>query len=78
VPPHHWIPLRSSNAKARKDEVEKACDDRKRDPDPPTLQSFWERKGGGQLYAIVQANKLDATFLNAIKKNGPVIEIEDV
>jgi hypothetical protein len=78
VPPHHWIPVRASDPKTRKADIQKACDDRQGGDDPPTLKSFWEKKGGGQLYAIVKAKKLDRAFLTEIGKNGEVIEIEDV
>jgi hypothetical protein len=74
VPPHWWIPVRASNAKTRKDDVDKALG---KYPGA-SLQSFWKTPDEQQLFAIVNANELTHDLLRDIGANGKPIPVEDV
>jgi hypothetical protein len=74
VPPHWFIPVKASDAKARKGEVDNAL----KKYGNSSLQSFWKTPDGQQLYAIVNANELTHDMLRDIGANGKPIAVEDV
>jgi hypothetical protein len=73
VPPHWWIPVKASDPKRRKGDVENAVKGH-----GATLQSFWTTPDGEQLYALIAANQLDHNLLRDIGANGRPVPIEDV
>ena len=74
MPPHWFIPIRSSDPKARKKDVEHALANRP----GSSLQSFWKTPDGAQLYAVIQSNDLSHDLLRDIHANGRPIAMEDV
>ena len=74
MPAHWFIPIRASDPKARKKDVEKALENRP----GSTLQSFWRTPDGGQLYALVRSDDLTHDMLREMGSNGRPIAVEDV
>lgn len=72
MPPHWFIPIRSSDPQKRKKDIEKAVKGR------GSLQSFWKTPDGAQLYAVIQTNDLSHDLLRDMQANGRPIPIEDV
>lgn len=60
MPPHWWIPVKSSDADTRKKEVHDALEGK------GTLNSFWEAQDG-TLYALVEDCQLDDALKDALK-----------
>lgn len=74
MPPHWFVPIRSSDPKVRKKDVEDALSKRP----GSSLQSFWKTPDGAQLYAVIQSNELNHDMLREIHANGRPIAMEDV
>lgn len=74
MPPHWFIPVRASDPKARKQDVENALTKHA----GSSLQSFWKTPDGNQLFALVQAQSLGHDMLRDLGANGKPIAIEDV
>jgi hypothetical protein len=70
--PHWWVPVKASDAKARKNEV------RTKLPQSASLHSFWKTPDGTQLYAVIKSNELTDADLDGIGANGDPIQLEDV
>jgi hypothetical protein len=73
VPPHWWIPVKASDPKMRKGDVDTAVKKH-----GANLQSFWTTPDGEQLYALIEARQLDHDLLRDIGANGRPVPIEDV
>jgi len=74
VPPHWFIPVRASDPKGRKTDVEDAL----KKHAGTSLQSFWKTPDGAQLYALIQAQGVNHDLLRDIGANGKPIPVEDV
>jgi hypothetical protein len=74
VPPHWFIPVRASDPKKRKKDVDEAVSQHS----GAKLQSFWKTPDGDQLFAIIQSNAVNHDLLREIGANGKPIALEDV
>ncbi|MEO8290611.1 MAG: hypothetical protein ABI649_06410 [Gaiellaceae bacterium] len=74
MPPHWWIPVKASDPKVRKKDVEDALTRR----GGSNLTSFWVTPDGQQLFALIQAEALDHDLLRDIGANGKPVAVEDV
>jgi hypothetical protein len=70
--PHWWVPVKASNANARRNEVKTKL------PHSASLHSFWKTPDGTQLYAVIKSDELTDDVLNGIGANGDPIQLEDV
>ena len=73
MPPHWFVPVKASDPKGRKKEVESALPKYQ-----ATLESFWMTPDQQQLFAIIQVDQLTHNLLVDIKANGKPIAVEDV
>jgi hypothetical protein len=73
VPPHWFVPIKASDPKGRKKDVETALTQH-----GGSLKSFWMTPDQQQLFALIQADNLTHPMLVAIKANGKAIPLEDV
>jgi hypothetical protein len=74
MPPHWFIPIKSSDPKDRKKSVEDVLANRP----GSSLQSFWKTPDGSQLYALIQSQDLTHDMLRDMGANGRPIAVEDV
>ena len=74
MPPHWWIPVRASDPKQRKKDVEDALGKRQ----GAKLKSLWRTPDGEQLFALIEANEVDHGLLLELKANGKPMAVEDV
>jgi len=73
VPPHWFVPVKASDPKGRKKDVES-----KLPKYDATLQGFWMTPDQQQLYAVIRVDQLTHDLLVDIKANGKAIPLEDV
>ena len=74
MPPHWFIPVKASDPKVRKKDVQDALGQHA----GASLQSFWKTPDGNQLFALIQAQDLTHDMLRDIGANGKPIAVEDV
>jgi hypothetical protein len=70
VPPHWWIPIRPGNPDPA-EHVRAAVSEDK-------LKSVWQTPDGQQLYALIEADRLDYELMRAIGANGRPMAVEEL
>jgi hypothetical protein len=71
VPPHWWIPLKASDAKARKEEIRKIVEDEANG----VLEGFWEDEDANRLYALAMDIDLTSDRQGRMRTDGPPIKL---
>jgi hypothetical protein len=71
--PHWWVPVKASDPKGRKTQVDEALPKY-----AAKLNSFWKTPDGNQLFALIETDSVSHQLLVDIGANGKAIPIEDV
>jgi hypothetical protein len=71
--PHWWVPVKASDPKGRKTEVDQMLPKYS-----AKLNSFWKTPDGNQLFALIETDNVSHQLLVDIGANGKAIPIEDV
>jgi hypothetical protein len=71
MPPHWWIPLQASNAKARKEDVRKIIEDE----GGGVLEGFWENENSDRFYALAMDVDLTEDRKTRMRTDGQPIKL---
>jgi hypothetical protein len=71
--PHWWVPVKASDPKARRTEVENVLPQYS-----AKLSSFWQTLDGNQLFALIETDNVSHKMLVDIGANGKAMPLEDV